>query len=201
MQNTQSPSRSVSNRLRYVIVATVVFLFSVFASLSVMIGYVASKLPPHSSPNVFLHPTTIFSPFTLRRGNFSQAAVDRLQIPVYAGAIAKELSTFGWVLDYPPASATSAGLVLLRVEIDRPVATLDSWYQENFPKPYSHLRGQQIVGGVAKERWFQKLDAHINDETTLYQTNDSTRVRGVIVESLGDSSRTGVTVFYYSEGR
>ncbi len=188
------------SKLRYFLFALTIFVFSLLTSVLAFMSYSVARIPPHSPPNRFLHPMIVYSPFTLRRGNAFEKVGDFLPVPVYAGATPLELSTFARVLDHGPAPPIHGGLVLVRLETKAPFATVNSWYRENFPKPYSQLRGQQILNGVTKDWWFQRLDARVKEETILYQAADSNKVRGAIVESLDDSN-TGVTVFYYSEDR
>jgi hypothetical protein len=194
-----SAARSTPNWLRHFVFALVIFVFTTLISVSVFVAYSASRVPPRSAPNWLIHPTTIYSPFTLRRGNAFQGAADRLQAPVYAGAIPFEVATFAWRADQS-SSAGAAGLALVRLQVKAPMSSVNSWYQENFPKPYSQFRKEQMLSGPAKEQWFQKLDVRVNEGTTLYQATDSSRVRGVIVEPSDNSSGTEVTLFYYSEG-
>jgi hypothetical protein len=203
MENTHgsAAAHSASNKLRYFMFSLIIFLFTTLISFSAFVAYSASRIPPPLSPNWLIHPTIIYSPFTLHRGNAFQAGADAFQVPVYPVAIPLEVSTFGWGVDHLSSVAAPAGLALVRLEAKGTLAAVNSWYQENFPKPYSQLRKEQILSGPAKEQWFQELDVRINDETTLYQAIDSNRVRGAIVESLGNSGSTRVTLFYYSEGR
>ncbi|MFI5058372.1 MAG: hypothetical protein ACHQLQ_09305 [Candidatus Acidiferrales bacterium] len=189
---------SKGRRQRFVF-ALAIFLGTTLISVSSFVAYSASSLSPRTRPNWLIHPKIIYSPFTLHRGNAFQGATDRLQVPVYAGAIPLEVSTFAWNADQS-SSASATGLALVRLQVKVPLSLVNSWYQENFPKPYSQLRKEQILGGPAKEQWFQKLDIRVNDETTLYQATDSNRVRGVVIES-SDNSSSEVTLFYYSEGR
>jgi hypothetical protein len=203
MENTQH-SASVqldSNKRRYFVLGLVILFCAFLMSLSAFVAYSASRVPPHSPPNWLIHPMTIYSPFTLHKGNAFQGAADRLEIPVYPGAIPLEVNTFAWKADQSSSATVATGLAVVRLQMKVPLSDVNSWYQGNFPKPYSQLRKEQILSGPAKEQWFQKLDVRVSEDTTLYQATDSSRVRGVIVESPGNSSSTQVTLFYYSEGR
>lgn len=197
-QRTASAQADASKR-RYLRLGLVIFVCTFLISLSAFVAYAASRVPPHSAPNRFIHPTTIYSPFTLHRGNAFQGAADRLQVPIYLGAIPLEVSTFAWKAGQS-SSASAASLAVVRLRVKVPLSSMNSWYQENFPKPYSQLRKEQILSGPAKEQWFQKLEVRVNEETTLYQATDSSRVRGVVVEPSENSS-SEVTLFYYLEGR
>lgn len=186
-----------ANKPPYLTIGLPVFVCSFLISLLAFVAYTASRVPPRSSPNWFIHPMTIYSPFTLHRGHAFQGAADRLQVPVFAGAVPLEVNTFAWRAEQ---SSSVTGLAVIRLEVKAPLSSVNSWYQENLPKPYSQLRKEQILSGPAKEQWFQKLDVRVNEEATLYQATDSSRVRGALVESL-DNSSTEVTLFYYSEAR
>jgi len=190
-----------SNKRRYFVLGLAILFCAFLISLSAFVAYSASRVPPHSSPNWLIHPMTIYSPFTLHKGDAFQGAADRLEIPVYPGAIPLEVNTFAWKADQSSSATVATGLAVVRFQVKAPLLDVNSWYQGNFPKPYSQLRKEQMLSGPAKEQWFQKLDVRVNEDTTLYQATDSSRVRGVIVESPGNSSGTEVTLFYYSEGR
>ena len=200
MENTQRWHLD-PNKWRYFVLGLAILFCSFLISLSIFVAYSASRVPPQSSPNWLIHPMTIYSPFTLHRGNAFQGATDRLRVPLYPGAIPRELNTFAWKEDQSSSATDPMGLAVVYFQVKAPSLDVNSWYQGNLPKPYSQLRKEQILSGPAKEQWFQKLDVDHAGDTTLYQTTDSSRVRGVIVESLGNGTGTSLTLFYYSEGR
>jgi len=203
MENTYSSpaTHSARSKLRNLGFALAIFLLATLLSLSAFVAYLASRIPPRSSPNPVIHPMIIDSPFTLHRGNISQAARNPLGIPVHAGAIPLEVSTFGWGVDHPSAPPTPAGLVLVRFEVKDSFPSVSTWYHENFPKPYSLLRKQEIRDGLAKEPWFEKLDVSVNNDTVLYQAVDSDGIRGAIIQPGVSSDSSAVTIFRYSEAR
>lgn len=195
MENTHSFSstRSVPVKLQKFGVALGVFLFASVVSLSAFIAYSTSKLPPRAGPNWLIHPRIIDSPFTLHRGSAFSEAGGILRIPVYPGATASELSTFSWSEKRRPTQLAS--LALLRLEVVAPVESVDSWYGENFIKPYSRLREPQILSGPAQEDWFQRLDVIANHDTILYQVADSDGIRGAIIQPGSNSHGSLVTIF------
>jgi hypothetical protein len=80
--------------------------------------------------------------------------------------------------------------------------TVENWYEQNLPKPFSRLSDQQILGGPAKETWFQALDLQIGSETVLYRAEDSVAPRGVVLQpSQNNESGTIITTYYLSHGR
>lgn len=200
MENTYT-ALSPRNKPRHFAFGLVILVFSTLLSTSAFLAYSASRIPPRSSPNPVIHPTVVYSPFTLHRGNISQAAEEPLGIPIYAGAVPSLLSTFAWRIEDPSAQPTSAGLVVVRFESKAPLSSVSSWYSQNFPKPYSQLRKEQILAGPAKEKWFQKLDAAIDNNIVLYQAVNSSEALGVVLQSSANSESTGITLFRYSEGR
>lgn len=199
MEHAYSSARSAPKRLRRLLLALVVLFFTTLASLSAFIAYSALRVPPRSSPNWLIHPTVVYSPFTIRRGDAFQAALDELRIPAYAAAIPSEVSTFTWRFDHPASAPTTVGLVLVRLRTNASASAVRTWYLENLPKPYSHLVEPQILIGPAKERWFQELDVSVSSDTSLYQAATPDGMHGVVVQSLPNSGSTGVTLFRYSE--
>jgi hypothetical protein len=201
MENTHSSAavQSAPKKLRYFMFGPLIFLFSTLLSISAFVAYSTSRIPPRALPNPVIHPMIIYSPFTLHRGNIRQAAEEPLGVPIYPGAVPLELSTFAWGADHSSPPSTSTGLVMVRLEVKAPSSAVSSWYKENFPRPYSQLRKEQILSGPAKEKWFQELDASIDNDTVFYQAAASDGTRGAIIQSGTDSDSSFVTIFRCSE--
>jgi len=200
MTSVPGAARKGRMKLRTLVLGLTVLCMSFVISLTVFIALTVIKNPRHYSQNWFIHPATIYSPFTLHRGSAIQSA-DLLQVPVYPDAVGIEVSTLSWKAERSSMGVTAAGLALIRFDVDVPVAAVNSWYEANFPKPHLQLRKVQIQSGPANEKWFQKLNVRVHDETTLFEAVDGNRLRGVIAESLGNAGRTRTTLFYYSEAR
>jgi hypothetical protein len=197
MKNTHSlaAAQSAPKKLRYLGLGALLFLFSNLLSISAFVAYSTSRISPRASPNPVIHPMIIYSPFTLHRGNIRQAAEEPLGVPIYTGAIPLELSTFAWGTDHSSPPSTPAGLVMVRLEAKAPSSAVSSWYKENFPRPSSQLRKEQILSGPAKEKWFQKLDASIGNDTVFYQAAAADGTRGAIIQPGNDSDSSFVTIF------
>jgi len=176
------------------------FALSILVTVGVCIGYAASMDPREPSSKQWLR--VVFTPFTLHRGNAFEGATDDLHLPIYRGAAPIETGTFEQQGDHSAASSSSVGLILVRLLASAPLPAVKDWYEQNFPKPFSELRDQKILGGPAKETWFQALDLQIDGETVLYRAEDSMASRGIILQtSKANGSGTIITAYYLSHGR
>ena len=183
------------------VTALATFVVSILVSLVVCIGYAASKDPREPSSKQWLR--VVFTPFTLHRGNAFEGATEDLHLPIYPGSVPVETGTFDQQAEPSAASSSSpVGVVLLRLLANAPLPTVKTWYEQNFPKPFSELLNQQILGGPAKETWFQALDLQIDSETVLYRAEDSMASRGIILQpSKANGGGTIITAYYLSHGR
>ena|SRR5579859_4576156 len=182
-------------------IAVALFLLSTLVSLIAFIDYAASRDPREPSSGQFVHPIIVYSPFTLHRGNPFQGATDGLELPTFPSAIPVETGTFGWRVEAPTGSVNSVTLVFIRLQADAPLPTVKSWYDGNFPKPFSELVQQQILAGPGKESWFQAVDAQIGGDTILYRADNSVATRGVILEPSKNVGGTTIRFYYLSHAR
>lgn len=190
---------SAINR-RSLVTALATFVVSILVSMAVCIGYAASRDPREPSSKQWLQ--VVFTPFTLHRGNAFEGATEDLHFPIYPGSVPIETGTFDQQGEHSTVSPNSVGLVLVRLLASAPLPTVKSWYEQNFPKPFSELFGQQILGGPAKETWFQGLDLQIDGDTVLYRAEDSMAPRGIILQpSKNNEGGTTITAYYLSHGR
>jgi hypothetical protein len=197
-----SQARSSSKGLRYFAITIAVCVCSTILSLTVFIGYAASRDPREPSSRRWLRPAVVFTPFTLHRGNAFKGATDGLHLPIFPGSVPIEIGTFDQKGDHSAASSNSVGLVLVRVLASAPLPTVKNWYEQNLPKPFSELLDQQILGRPGKETWFQALDVQIDRETVLYRAEDSMASRGIILQpSKNNDGGTIITAYYLSHGR
>jgi hypothetical protein len=186
---------------RHVVLALATFVLSTLVFLIVLIEYAASRDPREPSSKQWLHPLVVYTPFTLHRGDAFEGATEGLHLPIYPGSIPMETGTLDLEPDTSAASpGPTLGVVLLRLQVSAPLPTVAAWYKENFPKPYSELLDQRILSGPAQENWFQVLDAQIDSQTILYQTDDSMARRGVLLQTSNDGG-TVIRVYYFSRGR
>jgi hypothetical protein len=80
-----------TNKQRLV-VALATFIVSALVSLTVCIGYAASRNPREPSSKQWLR--VVFTPFTLHRGEAFEQVIEDVHLPIYPGSVPIETGTF-----------------------------------------------------------------------------------------------------------